>query len=234
MLVTPLSPLPEAAPLLALRLDAVLPFLREEVFDEFVSLAARIFSLPISLFNVVDAHQVKTEAQCGMPDATPQLRTNMLCSLVVEQNHMVVYYDLTTVPQTSSNASAIRSALAKSIRFYAAAPVRLNLQDSMGTLCLLDQQPREFTTEEQHVLQALADTISQTIVVRSYYLTTPGLGEAHWQHLRLKVHDEVHALAALVRYLLTRYGALVPVPEDVLHLVLRRLADLRILLQNKE
>lgn len=230
MLATPLAPLPEAAHL-PLYPDAALPFLREEVFDEFVSLAARIFSLPISLFNVVDAHQVTTEAHYGMPGATPQPRGNMLCSLVAEQNNVVVYYDLTTVPQISPDADAIRAALAQSIRFYAAAPVRLTTQHSMGTLCLLDQQPREFTTQEQHVLQALADTISQTIGVRHHYLTT--LGEAHWQHLRLQVHDEVHALAALVRYLLTRYGALIPVPEDVLHLVLRRLADLRGLLQSK-
>jgi hypothetical protein len=233
MLVAPLTLLPEAAHL-PLHSDAVLPFVREDLFDEFVGLAARIFSLPISLFNVVDVHQVTTEAHYGMPDAPPQPRTEMLCSLVVEQNHVVVYYDLTAIPQTAPDADAIRAALAKNIRFYAAAPVRLNTQYNMGTLCLLDQQPREFTTEEQRVLEALADTISQTIVVRHHCLTTPRLGEAHWQHLCLKVHDEVHALAALVRYLLTRYGALIPVPEDVLHLVVRRLADLRVLLQDNE
>lgn len=234
MIVAPLAPIAEAVRLASLRYYDVLPFLREDVFDEFVSLAARIFSLPISLFNLVDAHQVTTGSHLGMSDGPPQPRAATLCSMVVEQNQIVVYHDLREAPQTVSNKTAIQAALAKRFRFYAAAPVRLANQHSIGTLCLLDYQPREFTTEEQHVLQALADTVSQTITVRHHYHITPGLGGGHWQQLRLKLHEEMNALAALVRYLLTRYGTLIPVPDEVLHLVLRRLADLRILLQDKE
>jgi GAF domain-containing protein len=230
MLVTPLAPVAEAARLASLRQYDVLPFLREDVFDEFVSLAARIFNLPISLFNLVDAQQVSTAAHYGLPSVPSQPRAKILCSTVVAHNCVVVYHDLTAAPQTSADAVAIQATLAQGIRFYAAAPVRLAKEHSIGTLCLLDQQPREFTTEEQHVLQALADTVSQAIIARYQCRTSPELGEAHWQRLRPRLLDEVHALAALVRYLLTRYGLLVPVPEEVLHLVLRRLADMRALL----
>jgi hypothetical protein len=230
MLVTPFAPVAEAARLASLRHYDVLPFLREDVFDEFVSLAARIFSLPISLFNLVDAQQVSTAAHYGLPSIPPQPRAEILCSMVVAHNRVVVYHDLTAAPQLTADALAIQATLAQGIRFYAAAPVRLAKEHSIGTLCLLDQQPRDFTAEEQHVLQALADTVSQGILARHHCHTTPGLGEAHWQGLRPRLHDEVHALAALVRYLLTRYGALTPVPEEVLHLVLRRLADMRALL----
>jgi len=230
MLVAPLAPVPEAARLASLHHYDVLPFFHEDVFDEFVSLAARIFSLPISLFNLVEAHHVSSAAHYGWPGAMSQPRAEMLCSTVVEHNRVVVYHDLAAAAPTPTDAEAIQAALDQRIRFYAAAPVRLANAHSIGTLCLLDQQPREFTAEEQHVLQGLADTVSQAIVTRHHYHTTPGLGEAHWQRLRPKLHDEVHALAALVRYLLTRYGALIPVPDEVLHLVLRRLADLRALL----
>lgn len=233
MLITPLVPATEAARLACLRHYDVLPFLREDVFDEFVSLAARIFSLPISLFNLVDAHQVMAQAQYGMPGSAPQPRAEALCSMVVAQNHQVVYHDLAASPQTPAAALAIQAALAQRIRFYAGAPVRLSSQHSIGALCLLDQQPREFTPEEQHVLQALADTVSQAILARHYHRTTLGLGEAPWQTLRTQLHDEVQALGALVRYLLTRYGTLSPVPDEILHLVLRRLADLRALLQTQ-
>ena len=230
MLVTPLASVTEAARLASLRQYDVLPFLREEVFDDFVSLAARIFSLPICLFNLVDAQQVSPAAYHGLPAATPQPRAEILCSTVVTHNRVVVYHDLSAAPQLATDAVAIRATLARGIHFYAAAPVRLADAHSIGTLCLLDQQPREFAAEEQHILQALADTISQAILTRYRCHTTPELGEAHWLHLRPKLHDEVHALAALVRYLLTRYGTLIPVPEEVLHLVWRRLADLRALL----
>ena len=234
MLSIPLSPVPEDARPGFFRYEEALRFLRDDVFDEFVALAARVFSLPISLFNLVDAHQVTTEAQYGMPDIPPQPRAEVLCSLVVEQTNVVIYHDLAKAPQVSTDAVAIQTALANRIRFYAAAPVRVFNQYSIGTLCLLDRQPREFTSEEQQVLQAMADTVSQTIAVRHQYHTTPGLGETHWQYLRLKLQEEVQALGALVRYLLMRYGTLIPVPEEVLHLVLRRLSDVHVLLQNKE
>jgi len=234
MLVAPVTRASEAERLASLRHYDVLPFLREDVFDELAGLTARIFSLPICLFNLVDAQQVSTEGHYGMPGAMPQPRAKMLCSTVVEQNQVVVYHDLTTVIPSSADIEAMQATLAKRIRFYAAAPVRLTNQHSIGTLCLLDQQPREFTPDEQHVLQCLADLVSQAIVRRHYCRTTPGLGEDHWQSLHLQLHDEVNALGALVRYLLARYGTTVPVPEEVLHLVLRRLADLRILLQDNE
>lgn len=234
MLVTPLAAVPEAARLATLRHYDVLPFLREDVFDEFVSLAARIFNLPISLFNLVDAQQVSPAAHYGLPGATPQPRAEILCSTVVAHNRVVVYHDLAAAPLTGPDADAIQATLAQQMRFYAAAPVRLANAHSIGTLCLLGRQPREFTAEEQHVLQALADTVSQAIMARHHCYSTSGLGEAHWLRLRPQLHDEVHALAALVRYLLTRYGSLTPVPDEVLHLVLRRLADLCLLLQNKE
>jgi GAF domain-containing protein len=234
MLITPVSPVTEAERLACLSHHEVLPFLRDNVFDEFVGLTARIFSLPISLFNLVDAQQVTTTAHYGMPGAMPQPRAEMLCSTVVEQNRVVVYHDLAAATPTLTDSVAIQATLAKRIRFYAAAPVRLTSQYSMGALCLLDQQPREFTSEEQRVLQSLADLVSQSIATRHHCRTTPELGEAHWQRLHTQLQDEVHALGALVRYLLTRYGNLVPVPEEVLHLVLRRLADIRVVLQHKE
>jgi len=211
----------------------VLPFFHEDVFGEIVSLTARIFSLPISLFNLVDADYVRTEAYYGTPITTSQPRAEALCSTVVAQNQVVVYHDLAASPQTAADAAGIQTALATQIRFYAAAPVRLTTQHSLGALCLLDRQPRDFSTREQHVLQTLADTVSQAIVVRYHCRTTPELGDSHWQRLHTQLHDEVQALEALVRYLLIRYGTLVPVHEEVLHLVLRRLADLRILLQSK-
>ncbi|MBJ6142206.1 GAF domain-containing protein [Hymenobacter sp. BT559] len=222
---------PEAERLASLRHYDVVPFLREDVFEEFAELTARIFSLPICLFNLADAHHITTEACYGLPDVMPQPRAEALCSSVVAQNQVVVYHDLTAATPTPTDAVAIQATLAKGIRFYAAAPVRLANQHCIGTLCLLDQWPREFTAEEQHVLQCLADLVSQAIMMRHHCHTTPGLGQTHWQALHTHLHDEVSALGALVRYLTTRYGNTIPVAEEVLHLVLRRLADLRVILQ---
>jgi hypothetical protein len=64
-----IAPVTETDRLTYLRQHDMLPFLQDDVFDEFVGLAARIFSLPISLFNLVDAHQVTTG--CLTPRRSP-------------------------------------------------------------------------------------------------------------------------------------------------------------------
>ncbi|RZL16416.1 MAG: hypothetical protein EOO62_01365 [Hymenobacter sp.] len=147
-------PVTETERLACLRHYDMLPFLHDDVLDEFVGLAAHIFSLPISLFNLIDTHHVHTEAHYGMSGATPQPRAETLCSTVVERNQVVVYHDLLSAIPTPANALAIQTALAQRIRFYAAAPVRLTDQHSLGALCLLGQRPREFTSQEQHALQS--------------------------------------------------------------------------------
>jgi transcriptional regulator with GAF, ATPase, and Fis domain len=236
MLLPAIADLPatEADRLESLHHYQIVHSFQEEVFNEFVALAARIFSLPISLLNLVDAQQVLSKAQYGVPRLPPKPRAEMLCSVVVEQNQLLVYHDLSTTLPMASDMLAIQATLATGARFYAAAPVRMPGQHSIGALCLLDRRPREFSQEEQDVLQQLADLVSQAIVVRHVCHSSAALGEARWWELRTQVRDEVHALGALVRYLLARYGMTIPVPEEVLHLVVRRLHDLRLILHSVE
>lgn len=211
----------------------VLHALQERVFSEVVELAARIFSLPIALLNVVEADLVRSGAQHGLPANVALPRAEVLCSHTVAQGQVVVYHDLAAVAPTPDTAAALQATLSQRARFYAAAPVCLSEeQHCVGTLCLFDQQPRVFTAEEQQVLERLAKLVSRTIVVRHQYSATPEQ-QVQWTNVHTQLHDEVRELEALVRYLLTRYGLRVPVPEDVLHLVNRRLRDLHLLMQEE-
>lgn len=221
----------EAARLACLSHYDVLRALQERVFSEVVELAARIFSLPIALLNVVEEDLVRSGAQYGLPGKVALPRAEVLCTSTVAQGQVVVYHDLAAVAPTPATAVALQATLAQHARFYAAAPVRLAAgQHCVGTLCLFDQQPRVFTPEEQQVLESLAELVSHAIVVRHQYYATPEQ-ETQWSNVHTQLHDEVRELEALVRYLLTRYGLRVPVPEDVLRLVSRRLGDLHLLMQ---
>lgn len=220
----------EAERLACLSHYEVLRALQERVFSEVVELAARIFSLPVALLNVVEEHVVRSGAQCGLPGSVVQPRAEVLCSATVAQGEVVVYHDLAAVAPTPATAAAVQATLSHHMQFYAAAPVRLAEQFCVGTLCLFDQRPREFTPDEQQVLERLAALVSRAIVVRHQHYATPEQ-EFQWSNVHTQLHDEVRELEALVRYLLTRYGLRVPVPQDVLHLVNRRLGDLHLLLQ---
>lgn len=225
-----LLPANEAGRLQSLQHYDILPSLQEEFFDELVALAAALFRLPIAYISLVDAEQVHCKARYGFPELPPQLRAELLCAQVVKHGHVLVYHDLAAAPQTSLDARAIQNGLANKARFYAGAPLRMPDQHVIGTLCLVDGQPREFSAAEQAMLEAITDLASQAIVVRYHCRSTPALSDACWQKVQAQACDEVYALSALVRYLAARYGTSVPVPEEVLQPVQRRLHDLRAVL----
>jgi transcriptional regulator with GAF, ATPase, and Fis domain len=221
-----LLPLNEAERLHSLHQHEILHSLQEDVFDEIVILSAHLFGLPISYIGLVDAQHLHYKASYGFWAPPPQPRQELLCAQVIKRNQVVIYHDLASVTPMLSEARAIKNALTHQVQFYVGAPLRTANQYAVGTLCLVGRQPRAFSVQEQQTLDYLASVVSQLLVLRHQCHCTPGQGEDRWQKIREQVRDEVHGLRALVRYLLTRYGALVPVPEEVLHLMGRRLQDL--------
>jgi hypothetical protein len=229
MTPTPPSLLPpaEAERLHTLRSYDILHSLREPLFDEVVGLTAQIFNLPISLIALVDADEVQYKASHGLPGLHQQPRSEALCALAVKQNKTVVFTDLSQTRQSYITAAADESLRAKGLRFYAGAPIRMPNQRCIGTLCVIDRQPRTFSITEQQVLGQLAHVVGRLIAVRHQCLASPGKGPERWVAVRAELTEEVRVLVALVRYLIKRSGAHVPVEPLVLASVARRLDDLR-------
>jgi GAF domain-containing protein len=226
-----LLPPSENARLQTLRYYDILHSLHEPVFDEFVTLAARIFSLPISLIALVDEEAVHYKANFGMPGNDRQHREEALCATAILQKKAVVYSDLDTETNPVITIRAAQAARTNQLRFYAAAPLCMPNESIIGSLCIIDHTPRNFTPDEQRVLEQLGELVSQTIVARHTCLSQYGSGEWEWHRLRILVQEEVQALTALVRYLFARHGTHVPVPLDSLTQVSRRLLDLEEILE---
>ncbi|GAB3853179.1 hypothetical protein GCM10028822_21680 [Hymenobacter terrigena] len=232
MPATPASLLPanETERLQSLRAYDVLPTLAEPLFDEFVALTAQVFSLPISLIALVEADEVYYPANHGMPGNDQQPRVEALCSTAIQQARAVVYHDLVLESSATITPEAARAAEENELRFYAGALLRLPDQRLLGTLCIIDREPRTFSADEQQVLDHIAAVVSQTIAVRHACLAQPPAGAGQWERLRVQLQEELRELTALVRYLFTRHGVQIPVPADLLAQVERRLFDLQRLL----
>ncbi|WP_035563285.1 GAF domain-containing protein [Hymenobacter sp. IS2118] len=220
----------EAARLAALRAFEVLAALAEPVFEEFVALAARLFQVPISLLSVVEDTDVHYPATVGMPAHIRQPRAEVLCSTAIALGRAVVYHDVLLEQHPPIPAEVLRVAAQNHVRFYAGALLRLPDQRPLGTLCLVNYEPRPFTADEQRILELLAGLVSQTLAVRSQCRAHPTGGDAQWVHLSAELHEEIGALNALVRYLNARNGSMVPVPTAFLGQVESRLHDLQDLL----
>lgn len=225
---TPEAPLPEdeAARLRSVRAHDVVPTLAEPLFEEFVVLTAQVFSLPISLISVVEEEEVLYLANHGMPGHDRQPRAEALCATALEQARAVVYHDLAVETAATLPPEAQRAAHDNGLRFYAGALLRLPDQRPVGTLCIIDRQARTFSAAEQQVLDHLAALVSQAIAVRLTCLTPTSTGAGRWQLLRAHLQEELRELTALVRYLFIRSGVQVPVPDDLLAQVERRLAEM--------
>ncbi|MBU6120436.1 GAF domain-containing protein [Hymenobacter siberiensis] len=226
-----LLPTNEPERLQSIRAYDVLPTLSEPLFDEFVALTAQVFSLPISLIAVVEEDEVHYPANHGMPGNDQQPRVEALCSTAIQQARTVVYHDLLLEDSARLTPEAVRAAQDNKLRFYAGAPLRLPDQRLLGTLCIIDRQPRTFSADEQQVLDHLAAVVGQFIAVRHTCLARAAVGAAQWEQLRTMLQEELRELTALVRYLFTRYGIQIPVPADLLAQVERRLFDLQHLLE---
>jgi hypothetical protein len=211
----------------------VLPSQQEPVFDELVRLSAQVFSLPISLIALVDADEVTYKANLGLPGLQQQPRGEAICALVVCQRTPLVFTNLSRPRQLQRlTEMAAVAAQAKSILFYAGAPLHMPTQYPIGSLCVIGYAPRNFGAEEQLLLKQLADIVSELITVRHICLThEKATQRERWQWLQSLLTEEVQQIRVLVGHLLVQFGTQAPVPLGVLKPVTRRLDDLHLLLQ---
>lgn len=227
-----LIPPDDAARIATLRHYDILHSLDEKAFDGLVALTARVFSLPISLIALVDETEVQYIANYGMPGNDMQSRQEALCSTVILHDKAVVYKDLSTEKEPFITEQAAQAAYHSQVAFYAAAPLRMPDQRNIGTLCIIDSQPRMLSEDEQRMLEQLAAVVSHTIVVRHQCRTHGAAGELQWQTIQTHLTAEIQGLTALVRYMLTRYGVQVPLSNDILAQIGRRLPDLHEVLKH--
>jgi GAF domain-containing protein len=227
MMLTPSSLLPanETKRLQTLQAYDILHSVQEPLFTEVVELTATLFNVPVSLIALVGADEVEYKAVHGLPGLRSQPRVEAICSLAVKEEQAVIFTDLAHSHALTLEAGV--AAQAKGLRFYAGAPICAPGGYCIGTLCIIDRQPRAFSAAEQLVLEQHAQLVAGLIAVRQHCLANHTHEQEYWYAVRTELAWEVQALIALVRYLATYSGTHVPVPTDVLELVSRRLRELR-------
>ncbi len=162
------APVPpdEYARLRALRDLEILDTPPEEAFDRVAREAAATFGVPIALVSLVDEGRQFWKAQTGLPAdlaaAREAPRETSVCGHVVAAGGTVVVEDVAADPRFAGN-TLLRE---RGIRFYAGAPLRARGGLTLGTLCVIDTEPRTFGAPERERLQALADEVAAEIARR--------------------------------------------------------------------
>ena len=163
----------EADRLQALYRARVLDTAAEQAFDDLALLAAHVCGVPTAAVAFLDADREWVKASVGL-DVTEIERSHAVCSIAVEQEEPLVVPDLLRDERTRGNP-VVR---ATGMRFYAGAPVRARSGHAIGTVCVLDVEPRQLSVAQVGALAAVARQVAVLLEWRQLRPTLSSVLEA--------------------------------------------------------
>ncbi|TJZ72091.1 GAF domain-containing protein [Chitiniphilus eburneus] len=128
----------------------------ETRFDNLTRVAATFFRVPIALVTLVDSRRQWFKSACGVPmGETP--REVSFCGHAILQDDVMVVEDALDDQRFFDNPYVTG---APGVRFYAGAPLKVGTGAAVGTLCLIDCQPRRLQSFELEMLADLAKLVA--------------------------------------------------------------------------
>jgi PAS domain S-box-containing protein len=158
-------PLPanETERLAALHRYQVLDTPPEPAFDRITQLVAQIFNVPTVLISLVDESRAWFKSCVGFGDREVT-RENTLCNFAVLTDEPLIVTNAQHDPRFACNPLVQQE---PGVRFYAGAPLLTRDGFNLGTLCLLDTQPREpFTPQQLAILIDFAAIVVDELELR--------------------------------------------------------------------
>ena len=135
------------------RLDGPSP---EAAFDHVVQLAADLFHVPIALVSFVEENQQFFKARVGL-DVCNTSRDASFCAHALASDDVLVIPDAHADPRFADNPLVTGAPF---IRFYAGAPIVTPTRQRLGSVCIIDTDPRPLLTQhDQKLLKSLASIV---------------------------------------------------------------------------
>jgi len=189
--MTAVAPSKEAARVSALNRYAILDSEPEQSFDDLVSLAAHICQTPMAMLSLVDDHRQWFKSKYGVEiKETP--KEVSVCAHAIQQGDLFIVPDLTKDDRFRDNPLVTGDS---QLRFYAGAPLVNEDGFALGTLCVLDKEPRQLNPDQKEAIKALGRLALRQMELRmNLQLLKDALNdrtrEEHARELELKRLEE--------------------------------------------
>jgi excisionase family DNA binding protein len=134
----------------------------EAAFDSLTWLAAEFSNMPIALVTLVTRERQWFKSRHGI-DATQTPRDWAICNYTLLQGQVLVVDDLSRDERFASNPIVAGD---PHLRFYAGAPVFDDAGFALGTLCVMDREPRTLDPRGRRALHSLAALASDEFRLR--------------------------------------------------------------------
>jgi two-component sensor histidine kinase len=131
-------------------------------FDRITAIAARRFGVPISIVSIVDKHRIWFKSHHGL--GVQQIdREPGLCASAILSDKAHVILDASKDPRSLANPLVAGEF---GLRFYAGVPLTTSDGFNLGTLCVIDKEPRPITQDQIEDLKDLASVVMDQLEFR--------------------------------------------------------------------
>jgi GAF domain-containing protein len=158
-----LIPANEAERLEALRRFDVLDTPPDGAFDRITRLASEMLEMPISIVSLVDHDRIWFKSAHGLEGVNEIERVPGLCASAILGDEIWEVKDAKVDPRALANPLVAGEF---GLRFYAGSPLRTGDGYNLGTLCVIDKQPRTLTEQQARVLDDLAALVVDELELR--------------------------------------------------------------------
>ncbi|KAK9915712.1 hypothetical protein WJX75_003037 [Coccomyxa subellipsoidea] len=131
-------------------------------FDDITKLLCSIFRVPIAIVSLVDTDRQWFKSAQGLPGVTETSRATSFCAwtLLPKNPEVLIVTDATEDERFMENPLVTG---APHIRFYAGAPLVTSNGMRLGSLCVIDKEPRHLDAEQLMVLANFAEVVVREI-----------------------------------------------------------------------
>lgn len=170
MTPSPSGPLSDAEAenrrLARLHLLAVMDSGPEPIFDSLARAASTICGTPISLVSLLDDRRQWFKANVGLEGVQETARDVAFCAHAIESDALLEIGDALLDVRFKANPLVTGE---PGIRFYAGAPIVMPGGERLGTLCVIDRQPRQLSPTQLQALGDLAAAVAQALLLRERF-----------------------------------------------------------------
>lgn len=142
---------------------SILDSLPEEDYDNLTAIAAELCNTPIALISFVDQNRQWFKSRQGI-DVCETPRDISFCShAILNPNDILVIPDASKDERFCGNPAVSGE---PPVIFYAGVPLKSSEGIALGTLCVVDHQPRNLSAGQQKSLKALARQVVNLLELR--------------------------------------------------------------------
>jgi PAS domain S-box-containing protein len=175
----------------ALRRYHILDTAPERNFDQITRLVAQVCDVPTALITLLDTERQWFKSCFGYDRRETDIEVSF-CAHAVHQEDTLVVEDATQDERFSANPLVTDEGW----RFYAGAPLRTPDGVMIGTLCIVDYEPRVFDAAQRALLEDLAELVIGQFELRSAEAQYRKLFEGHPQPALIYDADTLDLLDA--------------------------------------